>query len=69
MFKVTVSPVGIAAPEAPVTDGEEVLKEADAVEFVPSYSFVKWYEVELNTLYILVRLPGSYALSKPLPVP
>ena len=50
LFKVTVSPVGIAAPKAPVTDGEEVLKEADAVEFVPSYSFVKWYEVELNTL-------------------
>ena len=41
LFKVTVSPVGVAAPEAPVTGGEEVLKEAEAVEFVPSYSFVK----------------------------
>ena len=49
-MRVTDNPVGIAAPKAPVTGGEEVLKEAEAVELVPSYSFVKWYEVELNTL-------------------
>ena len=39
-------PVGMD-PDTPVTLGEDVLKVAEAVELVPSYVFIRWYEVRL----------------------